>query len=132
MFDKPLLTSETGGLLTMEKPFDPKAITRDSWKPAKPKPKSTGPLVSFNIHPDAYVSQTTRAGAYRLIGPRSKSWIQSMRIVQLIARILEVPAAIGILFLFIVLTKVPPLTAWLLRATVSSYKHHTPRASFSD
>ncbi|KKA27110.1 hypothetical protein TD95_001125 [Thielaviopsis punctulata] len=125
IFQKPLLTSEEGGLLTMEKPFDPKAVTRDSWKPATPKAKPDGPLVAFNIHPDAYVNQPAATRKYKLIGPRSKSWIQSMRIVQLCARIIEVPAAIGVLLLFIVLTKVPSLTSWLMRATGCAASLHS-------
>lgn len=32
--------------------FDPKAVTRASYEPKKPKPKPDGPLVSFNRHPE--------------------------------------------------------------------------------
>ena len=32
--------------------FDPKAVTRASMEPKKPRPKSDGPLVSFNRHPE--------------------------------------------------------------------------------
>jgi hypothetical protein len=33
-------------------PFDPKAVTRASYESKKHKPKPTGPLVSFNRHPE--------------------------------------------------------------------------------
>ena len=32
--------------------FDPKAVTRASYEPKKPKPKPDGPLVSFGRHPE--------------------------------------------------------------------------------
>jgi len=32
--------------------FDPKAVTRASYEPKKPKSKPDGPLVSFNRHPE--------------------------------------------------------------------------------
>lgn len=42
-----------------------------------------------------------------------------MRIVQLAFRVLEMIVAAGILFLMIVITEVSPLTAWVMRITVS-------------
>lgn len=33
-------------------PFDPKAVTRASLEPKRPRPKSNGPLVGFNQHPE--------------------------------------------------------------------------------
>src|SRR2546423_1717808 len=36
-----------------DKWFNPKAATIASWTPAEPKPKSNGPLVDFNKHPDS-------------------------------------------------------------------------------
>jgi hypothetical protein len=35
-----------------EPKFDPKAVTRASWEPPKPRKKPDGPLVSFNTHPE--------------------------------------------------------------------------------
>lgn len=46
-----------------------------------------------------------------------------MRIVQLAFRVLEMIAAAGILFFMIVIIKVNPLTAWVLRITVSRISH---------
>ena len=35
-----------------QKPFDPKAVTRASWEPNKPKPKPSAPYVAINRHPE--------------------------------------------------------------------------------
>ncbi|KAF5133664.1 hypothetical protein E5D57_004290 [Metarhizium anisopliae] len=32
--------------------FDPKAVTRASWEPKPRKPPPTGPLISFDRHPE--------------------------------------------------------------------------------
>jgi hypothetical protein len=46
---------KTEGPRSPYKDFDPKAVTRASYEPRAPRPKSTGPLISFNQHPE-YVS----------------------------------------------------------------------------
>lgn len=56
---------------------------------------------------------------FRSFGPATKWWIKWMRIVQLAFRVLEMIVAAGILFLMIVITEVSPLTAWVMRITVS-------------
>ncbi|CAN8102421.1 unnamed protein product [Discula destructiva] len=98
------------------KPFDPKAVTRASWEPKPPKPKHEGPLVSFNRHPDTHVVPEPRK-QYKLPGPRTKAWIKGLRIAGLCLRVLQLIAAAGILFLFIIIDNVSSLTAWILRIT---------------
>ncbi|GKT59033.1 hypothetical protein ColTof3_06372 [Colletotrichum tofieldiae] len=84
-----------------EPKFDPKAVTRASWEPKPRKPKPEGPLVAFNRHPD----------------PRTKSWIKSIRIVQLGLRALELIGAAGLLALLILLTNIENLAGWVMRIT---------------
>ncbi|KUI54855.1 hypothetical protein VP1G_02248 [Cytospora mali] len=96
--------------------FDPKAITRASWEPQKVKPKKDGPLVSFNRHPDAHEVRGPRA-PFKTFGAKTKWWIKWIRVVQLGLRVLELIAAAGILFLFIIIDDVSALTAWVVRIT---------------
>ncbi|GKT50227.1 uncharacterized protein ColSpa_10408 [Colletotrichum spaethianum] len=84
-----------------EPKFDPKAVTRASWEPKPRKPKPEGPLVSFNRHPD----------------PRMKSWIRSIRFVQLGLRALELIGAAGLFALLILLTNIETLAGWVMRIT---------------
>jgi hypothetical protein len=48
---------KTEGPRSPYKDFDPKAVTRASHEPRAPRPKSTGPLISFNQHPEYVLSQ---------------------------------------------------------------------------
>lgn len=125
--------------------FDPKAVTRASWEPKPPpSPKKDGPLVSFNRHPEYDDPFSSRLltdlhdthildhsadsnsshvvlgprSVFKQLGPRTKRWIQRMRGVQLGLRGLELVAAVGVLFLMIILSDVDMLTAWVLRITV--------------
>ncbi|KAK8128281.1 hypothetical protein PG984_009389 [Apiospora sp. TS-2023a] len=101
------------------KEFDPKAITRQSWevKPLQP-PKQDGPLVSFNRHPDAHQVPAGRGNArVKPMGPTAKWWIKFSRKVQLGLRVFEGTAGLGLLALMILLTKVDPITSWVLRIT---------------
>ncbi|KAI2636985.1 hypothetical protein GGS26DRAFT_464077 [Hypomontagnella submonticulosa] len=100
-----------------EKPFDPKAVTRASWEPKPKKPKQNGPLISFNRHPDAHQVPTGRTSQFRPMSGTTKSWIRSMRYVQLFFRAFEMIAGGGLLTLMILLTNVDPLTSWVMRIT---------------
>ncbi|KAH7327867.1 hypothetical protein B0I35DRAFT_415927 [Stachybotrys elegans] len=98
-----------------EKPFDPKAITRQSWEPKPSKPKPNGPLVSFNRHPDAHMVLEYRSKQYPSLGPRTKSCIKWLRRLQLLLRLIQLNAALGIVALMVLLTHVEPITHWVLR-----------------
>ena len=54
------------------------------------------------------------------MGQKTKSWIKATRVIQLILRIIEHVANLGLLILMILITNVEPLTGWVLRTTVSS------------
>ncbi|ROW05494.1 hypothetical protein VSDG_00206 [Cytospora chrysosperma] len=104
--------------------FDPKAVTRSSWEPEKLRPKKEGPLVSFNRHPDAHQFRGPRA-PFKTFGPNTTWWIKWIRGVQLGLRVLELIAAAGILFLFIVIDNVNELTAWVVRITAGVIVIHS-------
>ncbi|KAI0150419.1 hypothetical protein GGR57DRAFT_195260 [Xylariaceae sp. FL1272] len=111
-----LYTSNTRDSRLPEKEFDPKAITRASWEPVPKKPKQNGPLVSFNRHPDAHEVLPGRTYAnFRPMSDRAKWWIKWTRYFQLAFRAIELLAAAGLLALMILIDKVQPLTAWILR-----------------
>ncbi|KZL79073.1 hypothetical protein CI238_05684 [Colletotrichum incanum] len=100
-----------------EPKFDPKAVTRASWEPKPRKPKPEGPLVAFNRHPDAHLVLSHRSNNYVSLSPRTKSWIKSIRIVQLGLRALELIGAAGLLALLILLTNIETLAGWVMRLT---------------
>lgn len=62
----------------------------------------------------------------------TKAWIKAIRVVQLLARFLELVGATGILVLVILITNIPSLTVWVLRITVSHpvERHVTPVAAY--
>ncbi|KAI8629038.1 hypothetical protein F5Y19DRAFT_87450 [Xylariaceae sp. FL1651] len=98
-----------------EKEFDPKAVTRASWEVKPKKPKQKGPLVSFNRHPDAHEVPSGRTYSFRPVSDAAKWWIKWTRYAQLVLRALELIAGAGLLTLMILISKVAPLTAWVLR-----------------
>lgn len=55
------------------------------------------------------------------MGPTAKWWIKFSRKVQLALRVFEGIAGLGLLALMILLTKVDPITSWVLRITVSLF-----------
>lgn len=77
-------------------------------------------MLTFVIPHSSYGLPETRK-EYKTLGPRTKWWITSLRRVQLGLRVLQLLAAVGVLFLFIVVTKVASLPSWVLRITVRSH-----------
>ncbi|KXJ92299.1 hypothetical protein Micbo1qcDRAFT_195198 [Microdochium bolleyi] len=97
--------------------FDPKAFTRASWEPKPVKPKQDGPLVSFNRHPDLHEVPRSRITQYRPMSNTTKWFIRWTRYLQIVLRALELIAGLGLMVLMILLTKVEPLTQWVMRIT---------------
>ncbi|KAL6881531.1 hypothetical protein J3F83DRAFT_722619 [Trichoderma novae-zelandiae] len=95
--------------------FDPKAVTRASWEPKPKKPVRKGPMVSFDLHPDYHVILPHRFGDYAPLDGRTKAYITWLRRFQLVLRVLQVMAAIGVLVLFSLFTGVDDTTAWAMR-----------------
>ncbi|KHO11597.1 hypothetical protein MAA_10839 [Metarhizium robertsii ARSEF 23] len=95
--------------------FDPKAVTRASWEPKPRKPPPTGPLISFDRHPDAHMVVSHRNNPYLPLGQRMKKWIKGLRNVQFLIRVLEINAAIGSLVLLILITNIDEATGWIMR-----------------
>ncbi|KAK2006610.1 hypothetical protein LZ32DRAFT_595234 [Colletotrichum eremochloae] len=100
-----------------EPKFDPKAVTRASWEPKPRIPKPEGPLVTFNRHPDAHLVLSHRSNNYVSLSPRMKSWINSIRLVQLGLRTVELIGAAALLTLLILLTNIETLASWVMRIT---------------
>ncbi|OAA69065.1 hypothetical protein ISF_03440 [Cordyceps fumosorosea ARSEF 2679] len=94
--------------------FDPKAITRASWEPKPKRKPQTGPLLSFNAHPDTHEALQQRS-AYKQLGKKTEKAIKWVRGWQLLCRLLEFNGALGILVLMILLTRVNGITAWIMR-----------------
>ncbi|KAG6011399.1 hypothetical protein E4U43_008343, partial [Claviceps pusilla] len=84
--------------------FDPKSVTRASWKPKPRKPTHYGPLLSFNI-PAEYVSDHLSL----------RNCIKWLRVVQLLCRILEFTGGLSISVLLVFVTNIDGVTEWILR-----------------
>ncbi|EGX94659.1 hypothetical protein CCM_02930 [Cordyceps militaris CM01] len=98
--------------------FDPKAVTRASWEPKPKRKPQTGPLLSFNAHPDTHEVLQQRS-AYQQLGKKTQKAIKWVRGWQLLCRVLEFNGALGILILMILLTGVNGILAWIMRIVVS-------------
>jgi len=71
------------------------------------------------------------------MGQKTKSWIKGSRVAQLVLRIFEEIANIGLLILMILINNVESLTGWVLRTIVSPVPNRLPSAmltphSFAD
>lgn len=66
----------------------------------------------------AHLVLNHRSNNYVALGPRTKSWIKAMRIVQLCLRVLELIGAAGLLALLILLDNIETLAGWVMRITV--------------
>lgn len=105
--------------------FDPKAITRASFDKPKPKPKPDGPLVSFNVHPDAFPPPERTIKNFTPMGPRSKRWIIRMRNVQLVFRLLQFLGAAGLLVIMIMLNNIKEVPGLVIRIALGVAILHT-------
>ncbi|OAQ86554.1 hypothetical protein VFPFJ_00624 [Purpureocillium lilacinum] len=110
--------------------FDPKAVTRASWEPKPRKTQPTGPLVSFNRHPDAHLVLANQQSSYVPLGRRTKTCIKWLRRLQLALRVLQLCGAAGILTLMILITEVNPATAWVLRIMAGISMMHCTYAAY--
>lgn len=81
-----------------------------------------GLLIMSLLHSAHVVPEPRRQ--YKSLGPRTKSWIKGLRIAQLGLRVLQLIAAAGVLFLFIVINDVSSLTAWIMRITAGVVTLH--------
>ncbi|PHH84296.1 hypothetical protein CDD83_2184 [Cordyceps sp. RAO-2017] len=97
--------------------FDPKSVTRASWKPKLMKPPRCGPLISFNRHPDSHSAPPRQTHPYLPIGPRARTWIKWVRRGQLVLRAVQLTGALGILTLMVIILGPSEATAWVMRIT---------------
>ncbi|KAF2817047.1 uncharacterized protein BDZ99DRAFT_492952 [Mytilinidion resinicola] len=127
--------------------FNPKAVTMASRQPPPPpRPKQEGPLINFNRHPDSYLILPYGKTDAKPMSPKTKTVIKWTRWLQLLLRVLQLIAAIGILVCVIAIRGTQPTEGWVIRipagvdiATVlyaiyhlvRTAKHRTPGSSAS-
>lgn len=70
-------------------------------------------------HASAHVVLTHRSNDYRPLGSKTKALIKGVRVLQLVLRALELVGAAGILALYVLMTNVATVVAWMLRIAVS-------------
>ncbi|KAG6014321.1 hypothetical protein E4U54_005499 [Claviceps lovelessii] len=95
--------------------FDPKAVTRASWKPKPRKPSHYGPLLSFNIPANRYALPTYQARRDLSCSAQLKNCIKWLRVVQLLCRISEFTGALSISVLLVFVRNIDEVTGWILR-----------------
>ncbi|KAI9736061.1 MAG: hypothetical protein M1818_006237 [Claussenomyces sp. TS43310] len=105
--------------------FDPRAASRASLAPTPSRPKSEGPLLSFNQHPDSYLILPYGNTDAKPMNPSVKKHIVRTRVVQLILRCIELLGAIGALAVMILITNVNAATAWIMRIPPGLAMLHT-------
>lgn len=71
---------------------------------------------------------THRSNDYQSLSPRIKTLIKCLRVLQLALRVLQLIGAAGILTLYILMTNVPTVAAWILRIAVSAPFEFRPTA----
>lgn len=67
----------------------------------------------------AHAVITHRSNPYTPMSPRIKKWINWLRRVQLVLRVIELNGSLGILALMVLLTKMDPVKSWVMRIAVS-------------
>lgn len=131
--------------------FDPKAVTRASWKPKPRKPSHYGPLLSFNIpakcvsdhhsvtalshaliHCSRYALPTYQARRDLSCSAQLKNCIKWLRVVQLLCRISEFTGALSISVLLVFVRNIDEVTGWILRILVRNVPFAQLVPSFPD
>ncbi|ETN36569.1 uncharacterized protein HMPREF1541_08847 [Cyphellophora europaea CBS 101466] len=95
--------------------FNPKAATEASWTPRANKPKSNGPLVDFNKHPDSYLVVPYGNLTTQPMHPNTKKRVVRARTGLLVLRWLALLGAMGLLFCVISINKTTTTVAWIIR-----------------
>lgn len=102
--------------------FDPRAATRASFEPRPaPRSKPTGPLVSFNQHPDSWLILPTSSANVNILNPKVKEWIKLSRALQLILRCFELLLAAALLTMMILLSNVDNVPKYILCIVVRRF-----------
>lgn len=100
--------------------FNPKAVTMASRQPPpKPKPKTDGPLINFNKHPDSYLILPYGTTDAKPMSPKVKTIIKWVRWAQLFFRVSQLLGAIGMLICVICIRGTQDAEGWIIRVPVS-------------
>ncbi|PQE29109.1 P-loop containing nucleoside triphosphate hydrolase protein [Rutstroemia sp. NJR-2017a BBW] len=111
--------------------FDPKAVSRASLSPPAPRPKRPdGPLVSFNQHPDSYLIVPYGNINAEPMDPSVKKRVKLTRWALLGLRCVQLPVAVGLLVIMILITGVNASTGWILRVAPGVATLHTAYGVF--
>jgi hypothetical protein len=112
LYDRP--QSWTFGAPTQQG-FNPRAATQASWAQKPQRPKSNGPLVDFNQHPDSYLHVPYGNLSAEPMPPNTKSKVVRVRTCLLVLRWAALLAALGMLFCVIAINKTSTAVAWIIR-----------------
>jgi len=103
--------------------FNPRAYTQgyaaSVAASSKSRPKSMGPLIDFNQHPDSYMIVSYGQDNHEPLPNGTKKTIVVTRWVQFGLRLLQLLGAVGLLFCVICVKGAAPTQSWMLRVPVS-------------
>jgi hypothetical protein len=103
--------------------FNPKAVTQAKYKKLedekKGRPKSEGPLINFNAHPDSYMIVGTSNVSYKTMPARTKKEVKIIRWLQFALKVFTEIVALGLLVCVICIKNVQLSLVWIMRIAVS-------------
>lgn len=99
--------------------WSPSTATPSRLSPSHPIITKTTQVLGLILWLKSAHGVPTARGPVRPMGATAKWWIKFTRKVQIGLRVLELIAGVGLLGMMILLTKVDPITSWVLRITVS-------------
>ncbi|KAJ5907384.1 hypothetical protein N7495_000066 [Penicillium taxi] len=127
LYDRPATYSLCG---PTDPEFNPKAVTQASWRIPEPKEKPTGPLISFNKHPDTWGGFDNRS-TWTPMHPNTKKRVTRTRHIQLGLRIITLIGSLGSLFFSVVITQASARMIWIIRAAPIAAILHTIYAIYT-
>ncbi|KAL2428315.1 hypothetical protein ABEF91_008151 [Exophiala dermatitidis] len=127
IYDKP--STYTFGS-PIDRGFNPKAATEASWAPKPERPKSDGPLINFNKHPDSYIVVPYGNLDAKLMNPNTRNRVLRARQIQLFLRTCALLGSLGTLFCIIAINKTSSTAGWLIRVAPAVSLCHTVYAVY--
>ncbi|KAL2398844.1 hypothetical protein ABEF93_005626 [Exophiala dermatitidis] len=127
IYDKP--STYTFGS-PIDRGFNPKAATEASWAPKPERPKSDGPLINFNKHPDSYIVVPYGNLDAKPMNPNTRNRVLRARQIQLFLRTCALLGSLGTLFCIIAINKTSSTAGWLIRVAPAVSLCHTVYAVY--
>ena len=106
--------------------FNPKAVTMASRAPPSPKkkPKSEGPFINFNQHPDSFLVLPYGKTNAQPMSEKTKTGVKVVRWIQFTLRLLLLFGAVGVVICAIFIKGAADTEGYIMRIAVSCHAYH--------